>query len=439
MLPEGSQAHNHVRHVLNNVAGLGGGPTVNEHANNGYETELAAAATPSTSAAPVSTPTRGHRATTSPSTSAARGRLRPATATPSTSAVRGRGRRATTPRVVTTLEMPPPIPQASPQPEDLGPCTIRYNQARMCCIRIQVSVGILYRIEHSAVNLAESIQHGGLPAPGSVAPSILETGKAFTAKGMQVLELVGKETIDLLITETGIEVEKNSKETEQQTDEDQLYEEVTFDRCFYIYGGPEQLEELEALSNHHGLLCNRRKAKLSSEQRPAFDGKLKQVQQIFSLSTEMDGNGVETDKGKKVETGAEGSDDEMKKLHDSSVSTAADMAVGFTNALAGVAVNDMIQRTAGRIDSLHSEGVHRLSEMCCFAVSQLLMLGKSILSNASKVQDEVADEDIAKIDWPEDSVEKAKIIRTKAQSMTGYVEAVSNSFITGWLSSTSSL
>ena len=77
--------------------------------------------------------------------------------------------------------------------------------------------------------------------------------------------------------------------------------------------------------------------------------------------------------------------------------------------------------------------------MCCFAVSQLLMLGKSILSNASKVQDEVADEDIATIDWPEDSVEKAKIIRSKAQSMTGYVEAVSNSFITGWLSSTSSL
>lgn len=83
--------------------------------------------------------------------------------------------------------------------------------------------------------------------------------------------------------------------------------------------------------------------------------------------------------------------------------------------------------------------LQRLSEMCCFAVSQLLMLGKSILSNASKVQDEDAEEDIANIDWPEDSVEKAKIIRTKAQSMTGYVEAISNSFITGWLSITSSL
>ncbi|KAK9286813.1 hypothetical protein L1049_015218 [Liquidambar formosana] len=291
---------------------------------------------------------------------------------------------------------------------------------------------LVHKIENSAVNLAESIQHGGLPAgAGSVAPSLIETGKAFTAKGIQVLELVGKETMDLLITETGIEVEKKSKEGELQADEDQLFEEVTFDRCFYIYGGPEQLEELEALSNHYALLFNRRKAKLSSEQKSVYDGKLRQVQQIFSLSAEIDGSGVESDKGKKIETGSEGCGDEMKTLHDSSVSKAADMAAGFTSALTGLAANDIIQRTAGRLESLHSEGVHRLSEMCCFAVSQLLMLGKSIISNSSKVQDEDADEDTVKIDWPEDSVEKAKIIRTRALSMTGNVEAVSHSFITG--------
>ncbi|KAA3462932.1 F420-non-reducing hydrogenase subunit G [Gossypium australe] len=139
----------------------------------------------------------------------------------------------------------------------------------------------------------------------------------------------------------------------------------------------------------------------------------------------------------------------------------------FTNALAGLAVNDVIQRTAGRLDSLHSEGVHvlryfqilfniliiifehdfhflylgdlkrlcmsmqRLSEMCCLAMSHLLMLGKSVISGSNKVQDEDADGDMMNIDWPEDSVEKAKLIRLKAQSMTGYVEAVSSSFITG--------
>ncbi|GMN37521.1 hypothetical protein TIFTF001_006881 [Ficus carica] len=285
---------------------------------------------------------------------------------------------------------------------------------------------LVHKIEHSAANLAESIQHSG-----PVAPSILETGKAFTSKGIQVLELVGKETMDLLISETGIEVEKNSKGADGKADESQLFEEVTFDRCFYIYGGPEHLEELEALSSHYALLFNRRKGKLSTEQKSVYDGMLKEVQHIFSLSTVLDGSGVESGKGKKKETEVDGSSDEIKDLHDSSVSKAADMAAGFTGALAGLAVNDIIHRTTGRLESLHSEGVHRLSEMCCSAVSQLLMLGKSIISGDSKDQDEDADADVLNIDWPEDSVEKAKIIRSKAQLMTGYVEAVSNSFITG--------
>ncbi|KAF3435679.1 hypothetical protein FNV43_RR22770 [Rhamnella rubrinervis] len=284
---------------------------------------------------------------------------------------------------------------------------------------------LVHKLEHSAVNLADSIQNGG-----SAAPSILETGKVFTSKGMQVLELVGKETMDLLISETGIEVEKNSKDAEQETNEDQLFEEVSFDRCFYIYGGPEQLEELEALSNHYALLFNRRKGKLSSEQKSLYDGKLKEVQQIFSMHVEMDGSGVESDKGKKKETVVDGSIFEIKSLHDSSLSKAADMAAGFTNALGGLAVNEIIQRTTGRLESIHSEGVHRLSEMCCSAVSHLMILGKSVISSANKIQED-ADTDLVNIDWPEDSVEKAKIIRSKAQSMTGYVEAVSNSFITG--------
>ncbi|XP_075645101.1 serine/threonine-protein phosphatase 7 long form homolog [Castanea sativa] len=101
MLPVGSRAHNHVRRVLNNVAGLGGGLAVNGQANNGHETELTTIATPSTNAAPRSTSTCGQGATASPSTSAAR----------------GRGRHATTPRVVTSPEVPAPIPHASPPPE----------------------------------------------------------------------------------------------------------------------------------------------------------------------------------------------------------------------------------------------------------------------------------------------------------------------------------
>uniref|UniRef100_A0A7N2LAT8 BSD domain-containing protein n=1 Tax=Quercus lobata TaxID=97700 RepID=A0A7N2LAT8_QUELO len=175
MLPEGSQAHNHVRRVLNNVAGLGGGPAVNEHANNGDETELAAAATPSTSAAPVSTPTRGHRATTSPSTSAARGRLWPATATPSTSAVRGRGRRATTPRVVTTLEMPPPIPQASPQPEVPSPIPYASPQPE-----------VPSPSPPSQPNFDVSIDQNVTPPILPETPSYLHTGSSAPTPGLYI-------------------------------------------------------------------------------------------------------------------------------------------------------------------------------------------------------------------------------------------------------------
>ena len=135
MLPEGSEAHNHVRRVLDSVVGLGRDPVANEEVDNGHESEPTATEIPSTSAAPVSTRTRGQcaiaspspstsaargrgrPATASPSTSATRGRAMPATASPSTSASRGRGRRATTPRVVTSPEMPAPIPHSSPQPE----------------------------------------------------------------------------------------------------------------------------------------------------------------------------------------------------------------------------------------------------------------------------------------------------------------------------------
>ena len=55
MLPIGSRAHNHVWHVLNNVARLGGGPTADGQANNRHDIESTATATLSTSAALVST------------------------------------------------------------------------------------------------------------------------------------------------------------------------------------------------------------------------------------------------------------------------------------------------------------------------------------------------------------------------------------------------
>lgn len=76
--------------------------------------------------------------------------------------------------------------------------------------------------------------------------------------------------------------------------------------------------------------------------------------------------------------------------------------------------------------------MQRLSELCCLAVSQLLLLGKSVISKSgNKAKVEEADEEDIKIEWPEDLVSKAKIIRSKAQFMSSDVLKVSASFITG--------
>lgn len=82
------------------------------------------------------------------------------------------------------------------------------------------------------------------------------------------------------------------------------------------------------MSSHYALLFNRRKTKLSSEQKSVYDFKLKQVQQIFNLSSEFDGIGSDLEKGKQVETRTDTTIDEMKNLHDSSVSKAAELAAG---------------------------------------------------------------------------------------------------------------
>ncbi|KAJ3672783.1 hypothetical protein LUZ60_006157 [Juncus effusus] len=301
---------------------------------------------------------------------------------------------------------------------------------------------LVHQLENSASSLAGSIQQGGVPTKASTfAPSsLLETGKTFTTRGMEVLERVGKETMELLIEETGLEVEKNNSPKEanradidQEHFEEEDDEELTFDRCFYIYGGPDQLEELEALSSHYALLFNRRKAKLLSDDKSFYEGKLREIQQMFNLETQIEGNGGQdsSDKGKSVEIPESNADAEIRKLCNSSVTKAASMAAGFASSVGGLAANEIIQKSTERLESIHSEGVHRLSEMCCLALSQLLLLGKSVISSANKTTEAGPGEEELKIEWPEDMVLKAKIIRWKAQSMSGDVVKVSNSFVTG--------
>lgn len=82
------------------------------------------------------------------------------------------------------------------------------------------------------------------------------------------------------------------------------------------------------MSSHYALLFNRRKAKLVSEQKSFYDGKLKQVQEIFNLSVLIVDADVELDKGKNIKA-TEDDGNELKTIRNASVSRAADMAAGY--------------------------------------------------------------------------------------------------------------
>ncbi|KFK33316.1 hypothetical protein AALP_AA6G359300 [Arabis alpina] len=193
--------------------------------------------------------------------------------------------------------------------------------------------------------------------------------------------------MDLLITKTGLGAEKNGVDFKNQ-----VLEEVTFDRCFYIYGGPQQLE----------------------------------IQQLFSFADEMSGSKAEFDKGKKIDIKTEGNDDDMKNLHNSSVTRAADMAA--SGLVTGLNLFTQKEFMCEEFSLLISLKILKIIH-CTTTITHLVILGKSIISHANKVQDE--DTEALRIEWPEDPTEKGKLIRGKVESMVGYVEAVSNSFITG--------
>ncbi|BBN07617.1 hypothetical protein MPTK1_4g05060 [Marchantia polymorpha subsp. ruderalis] len=291
------------------------------------------------------------------------------------------------------------------------------------------SVTLVQKLEHSAENLAGTIQQGGLTAKaGSLAPSIIEGSKALTARGFKVLEYVGKETLDMLAAEAGIDFDNDlasSKEGAGAASET-YNEDVSFDHCFIIYGGPEHLEELESLANHYTLLCNRARAKLVGEAKINFDTTLKQLQPVLTLDDDTDEGSV---KGKRVEAGYSFSENEVKALQESSISKAAEMTTGFTAALGGLAMKEVVKKTSDRLEAIRAEGVHRISELCAVCLSHLLLLGKSVLTSTSDKSDK--SDDVEDLDWPEDCIGKASLISARARAMAGDIKAVSDSFVTG--------
>ncbi|RXH94819.1 hypothetical protein DVH24_024503 [Malus domestica] len=104
------------------------------------------------------------------------------------------------------------------------------------------------------------------------------------------------------------------------------------------------------------------------------------ITKFGSFMVQLDRSVEALNKGKKQKTRDGGYGDEIKRLHDLSVNKVVDMATRFESALVGH-VNNIICSTTVRLERLHSD------DWWCSAISQLLMIGKSIVSSSNKTQE----------------------------------------------------
>ncbi|GLJ41842.1 hypothetical protein SUGI_0866190 [Cryptomeria japonica] len=192
----------------------------------------------------------------------------------------------------------------------------------------------IIRIENSAVNLADSFQQNGLP---------FKSRKAPTGKRIQVLEFVGKETIDLLATDTGIDIEKDEKDERERLSKVKLRNNaqkklLLIDSFTFVdvLSSWRSWKVCPIIMNYYGI-----------EQEQDYWGKIKLLliecsSRSNSKAASLDGGNFKFDKGKNVDSGETGNKNEMKIHCDASVSKAAEMAVGFTATFEGLYLNEIV-------------------------------------------------------------------------------------------------
>eukprot|EP00270_Netrium_digitus_P012742 TRINITY_DN4173_c0_g1_i2.p1 TRINITY_DN4173_c0_g1~~TRINITY_DN4173_c0_g1_i2.p1 ORF type:complete len:385 (+),score=141.93 TRINITY_DN4173_c0_g1_i2:126-1157(+) len=272
--------------------------------------------------------------------------------------------------------------------------------------------------------------------------------------------------MDIIVAETGIELEKEEGRKEEEIERRMEGEEVpgegddeiSFYRCFYIYGGPGHLEELEALADHYTVLCIRARGKMASgDERVAFDSLVKNVQELLTLppSTATDAEGEKgeqskgpQEKGKEKDPWLGVSMEEVDAMQEAAISTAATLSAGFGSTVG----SDVEGRARERLMEIRTEGIHRIAEISALCVSHLLLLTQTLLHSSSSSPEVASDEgadggnsekeqedpktrggDGEATEWPKECSQIAHVLKARAWTLARKL----NKVVAGFVMSTS--
>ncbi|KAK9819865.1 hypothetical protein WJX72_003448 [[Myrmecia] bisecta] len=280
----------------------------------------------------------------------------------------------------------------------------------------------------AAKELAETVEEGVRDASSGLAAAAGNTrrvGGLLASRAEHGLEEFGRQAIELLegdLPPGGAAARRIAGE------------EATFDHCFYIYGGRQSLEELEALSNECARVCNRLRARLPDADKAQLDSTLTMLSPLFNLEGQAGGDeaAAGAEGGAAVDSPLARGHAVVVELRNAGVAKASKLVTELSErstrpaattapGLAGTQGAPADSEQAEALQRVRGEGVRCLGELAALCVERMLALARSV--SAQFRFSRPTDDDIQ---WPPGCKDKAALLCAQAKLMLTDLETLAS-------------
>mmetsp|Transcript_19789 Transcript_19789/g.37760 ORF Transcript_19789/g.37760 Transcript_19789/m.37760 type:complete len:806 (-) Transcript_19789:371-2788(-) len=252
---------------------------------------------------------------------------------------------------------------------------------------------------------------------------VADSAKGVAAKGGHALEGLGRSALGLLT------VQPSGWDQDRSAIDELAPEDVSFERCFYIYGGPEFMEELEQVANQGGVLCNRAQGKLSDAEKAEFHKQLALMQSVLALATPNEKDAEEYPHLHKARASAAARgmlSESMCRAEGLSLAVTGAMKAEMQSAAEGeVPVEEALVLARTHLETVRAEGVRQMSELCTVCVAHLLQFSAHCTGDDELAAADGAEEPA----WPPHALDKAHVIRAHARQMVSTLNNVLEVFL----------